>query len=190
MKKKILLMGASALMISAFGTTYAFAQEETIVEDDIIVTGTRRTARSAADSPAPVDVITGDEFVNQGATDMGDLIRQTVPSYNVNQQPISDAATLIRPANLRGLSPDETLVLVNSKRLHRAAVITFLGGDISDGAQGPDISTIPALALKRVEVLRDGASSQYGSDAIAGVINFILKDGTDGATVETKFASN
>lgn len=190
MKKKILLMGASALMISAFGTTYAFAQEETIVEDDIIVTGTRRTARSAADSPAPVDVISGDEFINQGATDMGDLIRQTVPSYNVNQQPISDAATLIRPANLRGLSPDETLVLVNSKRLHRAAVITFLGGGISDGAQGPDISTIPALALKRVEILRDGASSQYGSDAIAGVINFILKDATDGATFETKFASN
>jgi iron complex outermembrane recepter protein len=190
MNKKILMMGASVLMLSAIGTTYAFAQEETIVEDDIIVTGTRRTARSAADSPAPVDVISGDEFINQGATDMGDLIRQTVPSYNVNQQPISDAATLIRPANLRGLSPDETLVLVNSKRLHRAAVITFLGGGISDGSQGPDISTIPALALKRVEVLRDGASSQYGSDAIAGVINFILKDDTDGLTVETKFASN
>ncbi len=190
MDKKILMMGASALMLSAFGTTAAFAQEESVTEEKIIVTGTRRTARSAADSPAPVDVITGDEFVNQGATDMTDLIRLSVPSYNVNQQPINDASTLIRPANLRGLSPDETLVLINSKRLHRAAVITFLGGGISDGAQGPDISTIPALALKRLEVLRDGAASQYGSDAIAGVMNFILKDDAEGATFEARYGSN
>ncbi len=190
MNKKILMMGASALMISAISTTVAYAQEETVTEERIIVTGTRRTARSAADSPAPVDVITGDEFVNQGATDMTDLVRLAVPSYNVNQQPISDAATLIRPANLRGLSPDETLVLVNSKRLHRAAVISFLGGGISDGAQGPDISTIPALAIKRLEVLRDGAASQYGSDAIAGVMNFILKDDAEGATFEGKVGSN
>ncbi len=189
MNKKI-LMGASALVMTAFSTTYAFAQEETVTEDKIIVTGTRRTARSAADSPAPVDVITGKEFINQGATDMTDLLRLAVPSYNVNQQPISDAATLIRPANLRGLSPDETLVLVNSKRLHRAAVISFLGGGISDGAQGPDVSTIPALAIKRLEVLRDGAASQYGSDAIAGVMNFILKDDAEGATFEAKFGSN
>ncbi len=190
MNKKILMMGTSVLMLSAIGTTATYAQEETVTEEKIIVTGTRRTARSAADSPAPVDVITGDEFINQGATDMTDLLRLAVPSYNVNQQPISDAATLIRPANLRGLSPDETLVLVNGKRLHRAAVIAFLGGGISDGAQGPDVSTIPALAIKRLEVLRDGAASQYGSDAIAGVLHFILKDDAEGATFEARVGSN
>ncbi len=190
MHKKILMTGASALILSAFGATASFAQEETLNEDILIVTGTRRTARSAAESPAPVDVISGDELINQGTTDMTDLIRLAVPSYNVNQQPISDAATLVRPANLRGLSPDETLVLVNSKRLHRAAVISFLGGGISDGAQGPDISTIPALALKRVEVLRDGAASQYGSDAIAGVLNFILRDNAEGSTFQARYGSN
>ena len=110
-----------------------------------------------------------------------------MPSYNVNTQPISDAATLIRPANLRGLAPDSTLVLVNGKRRHRAAVITFLGGGLSDGSQGPDISVIPTIALKQVEVLRDGAASQYGSDAIAGVINFVLKDADDGASFEAEW---
>ncbi len=114
-------------------------------------------------------------MVNQGSNDAVDIIRALVPSFNATTQPISDAATLVRPVNLRGLPPDNTLVLVNGKRQHRAAVIAFLGGGISDGSQGADISTMPAIALKQVEVLRDGASSQYGSDAIAGVINFILE---------------
>ncbi|MEM7283084.1 MAG: TonB-dependent receptor, partial [Pseudomonadota bacterium] len=112
-----------------------------------------------------------------------------VPSYNVNQQPISDAATIVRPANLRGLSPDSTLILLNNKRRHRSAVIAFLGGGIADGSQGPDISTIPGIALKQVEVLRDGAAAQYGSDAIAGVINFQLRDDTEGGSVELKWGS-
>ena len=105
---------------------------------------------------------------------------------NVNSQPISDAATIVRPANLRGLAPDHTLVLVNGKRRHRAAVIYWLGNGVADGAQGPDISAIPAIALKRVEVLRDGAAAQYGSDAIAGVMNFILNDASSGSTIETR----
>ncbi|MDH5432862.1 MAG: TonB-dependent receptor, partial [Gammaproteobacteria bacterium] len=117
------------------------------------------------------------------------LLATAAPSFNVNAQPISDAGTMVRPANLRGLSPDSTLILVNGKRRHRAAVISFLGGGISDGAQGPDISAIPAIALKQVEVLRDGASAQYGSDAIAGVINFVLKDNASGGTVELKTGS-
>ncbi|APG62423.1 hypothetical protein LPB140_06015 [Sphingorhabdus lutea] len=119
--------------------------------------------------------------------DIGNLLRVAVPSFNVNTQPISDAATLVRPANLRGLSPDNTLVLVNGKRMHRASVIAFLGGGISDGSQGPDISTIPAAALKQVEVLRDGAASQYGSDAIAGVMNFILNDASEGGSISGKW---
>ena len=178
--------GAAAIAASlGVSATPAFAQDG--VDDgntDVIITvGTRRDQRSAADTPAPIDVISADELLNQGDTDIQNILRTSVPSYNVNTQPISDAATLIRPANLRGLSPDSTLVLVNGKRRHRAAVITFLGGGIADGSHGPDISVIPAIALKQVEVLRDGASSQYGSDAIAGVMNFVLKDAPDGATI-------
>ena len=85
---------------------------------------------------------------------------------------------------MRGLAPDHTLVLVNGKRRHRGAIITWLGNGVADGAQGPDISTIPAIALRQVEVLRDGASAQYGSDAIAGVLNFLLKDDRSGGSVE------
>jgi len=193
--KKNLLRGSAAVAAIAIGVSFSatpvFAQDEgQLVDNDvdvIISVGTRRDARSAADTPAPVDVIGSDELLNQGDTDIQNILRTSVPSYNVNTQPISDAATLIRPANLRGLAPDSTLVLVNGKRRHRAAVISFLGGGISDGAQGPDISVIPSIALKQVEVLRDGAASQYGSDAIAGVINFALKDSADGASFEAEW---
>ena len=186
MKKHILMCSAAAFSLIAVDalTTIAAAQD-----DQIIITGTRRADRSASDSTAPIDVIGADDFQNQGTGDMTELLRTNVPSYNVNTQPISDAATLIRPANLRGLSPDNTLILVNGKRRHRAAVITFLGGGIADGSQGPDVSTIPGIALKQVEVLRDGASSQYGSDAIAGVINFILDDASEGGVIEAKAGS-
>ena len=129
--------------------------------EEVVAVGTRRDARSVGDSPAPVDVISGSDIKNQGAVDVDYMIRTLVPSFNVNTQPISDAATLIRPANLRGLPPDNMLVLVNGKRRHRGSVISFLGGGIADGAQGPDISAIPSIALKKVEVLRDGAAAQY-----------------------------
>jgi iron complex outermembrane receptor protein len=154
--------------------------------EEVVAVGTRREARSVGDSPAPVDIIGGSDFTNQGAADLPDMIRTLVPSFNVNTQPISDAATLIRPANLRGLPPDNMLVLVNGKRRHRGAVISFLGSGISDGAQGPDISAIPSIALKQVEVLRDGAAAQYGSDAIAGIMNFVYKDNSEGTQIEIR----
>ena len=155
--------------------------------EEIVVVGSRRRDRSAADSPVPVDVIGGDEFRAHGDSDMDTLLAATVPSYNVAQEPISDAATFIRPATLRSLPPDATLVLVNGKRRHRAAVIALLGAGISGGSQGPDLSAIPAIALDRLEVLRDGASAQYGSDAIAGILNFVLKEDDSGATVDAKW---
>jgi iron complex outermembrane recepter protein len=155
--------------------------------EELIVTGVRGEARSLTDSTVPVDVLSGAEFANQGDTDLSNLLRNVVPSYNVNAQPISDAATIVRPANMRGLAPDHTLVLINGKRRHRASVIYWLGNGVSDGAQGPDISVIPSSALKQVEVLRDGASAQYGSDAIAGVMNFILNDTSEGASVEARY---
>ncbi len=159
---------------------------EGVVElEEQVVTGARQP-RSVTDSAVPVDVVRGEDFVKQGGTDLPDLLRNVVPSYNVSFQPISDAATVVRPPNLRGLAPDHALVLVNGKRRHRASVIYWLGNGYSDAAQGPDISPIPAIALKRVEVLRDGASAQYGSDAIAGVLNFQLKDRYQGGSLEIK----
>ncbi len=189
--KTVCLASASLLSVSMVVASPAFAQTTASAADapEIIVTGTRQSARTAADTVAPVDIVSGAELSNQADSDVGNLLRVSVPSFNVNTQPISDAATLVRPANLRGLSPDNTLVLVNGKRQHRAAVIAFLGGGIADGSQGPDISVIPAIALKQVEVLRDGASSQYGSDAIAGVLNFILKDDASGGSVSGKWGS-
>ncbi|HEY0332557.1 MAG TPA: TonB-dependent receptor [Stenotrophomonas sp.] len=152
--------------------------------DTVSVLGSRSQPRSVASSAVPIDIISGAEFRNQGATDALDQLRVLVPSFNVSTIPIDDAASLIRPANLRGLPPDNTLVLVNGKRFHRSAVITFLGHGLSDGAQGPDLSVFPSLALDQVEVLRDGAAAQYGSDAIAGVINFNLKRLDHGGTAE------
>ena len=158
--------------------------------EEVVVVGSRRRDRSASDSPVPVDVIGGDDFLAHGNTDMDDLLAALVPSYNVAQEPISDAATFIRPATLRSLPPDATLVLVNGKRRHRAAVIALLGAGISGGSQGPDLSAIPAIALDRLEVLRDGASAQYGSDAIAGIMNFVLKEDASGASVDAKWGSH
>ena len=163
---------------------------EGVVEvEEMVVTGSRAQSRTVTDSPVPIDVIGREEFAKQGGVDLADLLRNIVPSYNVNTQPISDAGTVVRPPNMRGLAPDHALVLVNGKRRHRAAVIHWLGNGVADGAQGPDLAPIPAIALERVEVLRDGASAQYGSDAIAGVLNFRLKDRSEGLSVETKVGS-
>ena len=181
-------IAAVVAMASATTALPVYAQGDQVIEE-IIVLGTRRDARSASDTPAPVDVISAADLRNQASSDISDLLRTVVPSYQINTQPISDGATIVRPANLRGLSPDHTLVLLNGKRRHRASVISFLGGGISDGAHGPDIGVFPTLGLKQVEVLRDGASSQYGSDAIAGVMNFRLKDASEGGSIEVKSGS-
>ena len=189
--KKILAVSTSAAVLAGTmvpAAVYAQSNDTSAAEDVIITVGTRRKdQRSAADVIAPVDVIPATDLLNQAPNDIADALRIAVPSFNVNTQPISDAATIVRPANLRGLSPDNTLVLLNGKRRHRASVISFLGGGIADGAHGPDISVFPSLALKNVQVLRDGASSQYGSDAIAGVINFELKDAAEGGVVEARY---
>ena len=168
-------------------STEEAASEQDVVEiESVVVVGTRARPRSVLDSAVPIDVVSSKSFEKQGGADLPDLLRTLVPSYNINTQPISDASTVVRPANLRGLAPDHTLVLVNNKRRHRASVIHWLGNGLSDGSQGPDLSPIPAIALRQVEVLRDGASAQYGSDAIAGVMNFQLKDNHEGGSFEFK----
>ncbi len=177
----------AALLYMPVGLQAEEPAELSVELPEISVIGSRRPVRAAVDAPSAVDIISSEDLSNQGTTQVPELMRKLVPSYNVGTQPISDAATFIRPANLRGLASDQTLVLVNGKRRHRAAVISWLGNGVSEGAQGPDISVIPAIALKRVEVLRDTASAQYGSDAIAGVINFVLKDRPEGGIVEAQW---
>ena len=171
--------------------TNVYAAEEVSVKAEdverIAVVGSRSAPRSVADSPVPIDIVGADELGKNASTDMLDMLQAAVPSFNVRQQPISDAASFIRPVNLRGLSSDSTLILLNGKRRHRASVIAFQGGGVNDGAQGPDISVIPSVALKQVEVLRDGAAAQYGSDAIAGVMNFVLKDDAEGGSISARY---
>ena len=172
------------------GAQDAQPQEQVIDLGELRVIGSRVAGRSAQESPVPVDIIQGEDLQTYGIRDMDSLLSATVPSYNVGQEPISDEATFVRPATLRGLPPDSTLVLVNGKRRHRGSVINFLGSPNSRGSQGADISTIPSIALERVEVLRDGAAAQYGSDAIAGVLNFKLREDTEGLTVQTSYGQN
>ena len=171
---------ALALLAPATYTPMVFAQDDSDAQlEQIIVTGSRGRPRTVADSPVPIDVFSEADLRAISYTDTNDILKTLVPSFNLGRQPISDGGSFIRPAELRGLPTDKTLVLVNSKRRHRSALVQ-IGGS---GTQGPDIATIPSIALKNIEVLRDGASAQYGSDAIAGVINFILKDASDGFSV-------
>ncbi len=138
--------------------------------DNIIVTGTRDAKRTKFDALAPIDVLSSGAIDNSVSNDLSDTLAQLLPSFNVQRLPAADGQAFVRPATLRGLSADQTLVLVNGKRYHRSALLG------TRGAQAADLATIPNLAIKRIEVLRDGASAQYGSDAIAGVINIILDD--------------
>ncbi|MGQ7830569.1 TonB-dependent receptor plug domain-containing protein [Altererythrobacter sp. Z27] len=140
----------------------------------IIVTGTRRTDRTVADSTVPIDVIGAEALLNQGSTETNRLLNNLVPSFNFPQPSLTDGTDSLRPATLRGLSPDQVLVLVNGKRRHISSLLN-LNGSVGRGSAGVDMNTIPPLAIERIEVLRDGASSQYGSDAIAGVINIQIK---------------
>jgi iron complex outermembrane recepter protein len=164
----------------------AQAADDEDVVDEIVITGSRRLASSPSDVPSPVTIIAVDDLRKQGSTDMVDMIRKLVPSFNVTTQAIGGTASVIRPPNLRGLGADHTLVLVNGKRRHRAANIPNFSGGINDGTQGADISTIPSIALKRVDILRDGAAAQYGSDAIAGIMNFIANDDPDARFIEVR----
>lgn len=176
------LLSIAVILAGGFSTnTFAQSSGGSSADEleEIIVTGARGRPRTVADSPVPVDVFSAADLEAVSYTDTNDILKTLVPSYNVSRQPISDGGTFIRPAQLRGMPTDKTLVLVNSKRRHRAALVS-IGGS---GTQGPDIATIPFAAIKNVEVLRDGAAAQYGSDAIAGVINFILKDDTEGASL-------
>ncbi|CAN5132114.1 TonB-dependent receptor [soil metagenome] len=158
--------------------------------EEVIVIGTRRTDRSATDSASPIDVIGGEELSSQPAADMLDVVKNLVPSFYVPQNTISDASTFVRAPSLRGLGADQILVMINGKRYNRSSLVQVVtGGDtaLSLGAQSADISMIPTIAIKNLQILRDGATAQYGSDAIGGVINYGLRDADSGFEVQTRY---
>lgn len=175
--RRPLLATALVAMASLTPAAPAFAQEEAEAAEDgatIIVTGTRRTDRTVADSAVPIDVISSESLVNSGTSETNRLLNNLVPSFNFPQPSLTDGTDSLRPATLRGLSPDQVLVLINGKRRHLSSLLN-LNGSVGRGSAGVDLNTIPPLAIERIEVLRDGAASQYGSDAIAGVINIQIK---------------
>ena len=147
--------------------------------EEIVVIGSRIQGRSITDSPVPVDLIKQEDMRNTGQLEVGRAIQRLIPSFNFSSSTISDGSDAVRPATLRGMGPDQVLVLLNGKRRHGSALI-HVNRSVGRGTAGTDMNAIPMGAIKRIEVLRDGASAQYGSDAIAGVINVILKDDYEG----------
>ena len=177
----ILLVGLLAAGAVADQHEAAPADEPIQLQELVVVgVGTRVEGRSVTDSPVPVDVVTEQEILETGEIEVGRIIQALVPSFNFSSSTISDGTDSVRPATLRGLGPDQVLVLVNGKRRHGSALI-HVNTSVGRGTAGTDLNAIPVSAIKRIEVLRDGASAQYGSDAIAGVINIVLKDSYDGA---------
>ena len=160
-------------------TPQAAAPVESEETSDILVLGTRRTDRTLANSASPVDIISSADLTTQPAANMIDALKNIVPSFYAGQNSISDASTFVRSPSLRGLSGDQVLVMLNGKRYNRSALVQVYGGSdtgLGRGAQGPDISAIPSLAIGNLQVLREGATAQYGSDAIAGVLNYGLRE--------------
>ncbi|MDN4053960.1 TonB-dependent receptor [Massilia sp. YIM B02763] len=149
----------------------------------VVVTGTRALNRRTLDSQSPVDVIGSKELLSTGSSELATVLGRLLPSMNFPRPSGADASDAVRPAQLRGLSPDQTLVLVNGKRRHTSAVIN-VNGTLGRGSAPADLNAIPLAAIDHIEVLRDGAAAQYGSDAIAGVVNIILKHGAEGGEAE------
>lgn len=181
---------AAILSGPAYAQNAAAADEAaaTSGEEEVVVTGTRNRSRTVVTTPVPVDIVTKGDLAQAGALggEFGQALQNIVPSFNMQRQSNSGSADIVRPAQLRGMSPDQVLVLVNGKRRHTTSVTTT-EAKTGRGTAPVDFNSIPSNAIKRVEVLRDGAGAQYGSDAIAGVINVILDDAPDGVEVDASY---
>lgn len=189
--KNILASTISFVLASTFSIAVYAADDDSADEgtvEEVVTIGTRSSKpRTASDSTVPVDVLSGDDFSNiGGSADLTDNLKALVPSYTATPA-TGDGSAFVRPTSLRGTAPDQTLVLVDGKRRHRSALVQFFAPAAGNGAHGVDIGMIPAIAVKQVEVLRDGAAAQYGSDAIAGVINFVMKDDREGGEVLVQY---
>ncbi len=176
MKNKITLVMMAAFAGMSFPALAQSNSADNAEEvEQIAVVGMRTPLRSLSDSPVPVDLISAEELSNTGFTELNQMVASLVPSYNFPRPSVTDGTDHVRPATLRGMSPDQVLVLVNGKRRHTSALVN-VNGSVGRGSSAVDLNTIPANMIKRIEVLRDGAAAQYGSDAIAGVINIVLRD--------------
>ena len=180
-------------LLAAFATIPANAQPATASGDDdadaldtVVVTGTRVSDRTVAESTSPIDIITSEALQSTGTAELATALGRLLPSLNFPRLAISDGSDAVRPAQLRGLSPDHVLVLVNGKRYHTGALVN-VNGTQGRSSSPVDLNAIPMTAIERVEVLRDGASAQYGSDAIAGVINIVLKRGASGGNIDARY---
>jgi iron complex outermembrane receptor protein len=185
----------ATLLAAIFAPSAANAQDSADAGADeaetVLIIGSRsQKTRTIADSPVPVDILNADDLNSIGGTaDLTDNLKALIPSYTATPA-TGDGSAFVRPTSLRGTATDQTLVLIDGKRRHRSALVQFFAPAAGNGAHGADIGMIPAIALKRVEVLRDGAASQYGSDAIAGVINFVTKDAAEGGLVELQYGQH
>lgn len=185
LKDKLIVSASCIALVGAFAPAAIAQEADKPLIEELLVTGTRSKPRSAIDSPVPVDTFDALTIERQGNGDLTETLRNLVPSYSATAL-TGDGSAFVRSTSLRGLPPDDTLVMVNSKRRHRSALIQHFGAAMSSGAHAADIGMIPSIALKNVEVLRDGAAAQYGSDAIAGVMNFILKDYDEGGQFQAQ----
>lgn len=185
-------LALSLAVTSALGGSFVTAnaaEQDTQAQENIeviSVTGTRRSLRSIAESSVPVDIITSSDMASTGQLEISQVFANQVPSFNFPSATLGDGTDHAKPAVLRGLAPDHTLVLINGKRRHSGALLN-LAGVVGRGSTAVDLNMIPTSAIKRVEVLRDGAAAQYGSDAIAGVINIVLKDASEGGSVSVTY---
>ena len=175
-----LKQGITAVLLVLLAVTTAVHGQEVVELGEVAVIGSRFGERSVTDSPVPVDVVSGEELLATGQSELGKAIQEAVPSFNFSNSSISDGTDSVRPATLRGMGPDQVLVLVNGKRRHGSALI-HVNTSVGRGTAGTDMNAIPISAIERVEVLRDGASAQYGSDAVAGVINIVLRQDYEGS---------
>lgn len=181
-----LIMLSTVSAVTLLGVAPALAAENAATVDEVIVTGTRAANRTALNTAVPVDVISAADLTRSGVTEINQALSVSLPSFNFPRPGLADGTDTVRPATLRGLSPDQTLVLVNSKRRHPASLVN-VNGTIGRGASAVDLNTIPAAMVKSIEVLRDGASAQYGSDAIAGVLNIRLRQASSGGGLSATY---
>lgn len=183
---------SAALLLALAASPAAFAQDEAAPAsaprslDSVIVTGTRVSDRTVAESQSPIDILTPETLTATGTPELATALSRALPSLNFPRPAINDGTDAVRPAQIRGLSPDHVLVLVNGKRYHSGALVN-VNGSQGRSSSPVDLNTIPISAIERVEVLRDGASAQYGSDAIAGVINIVLKGRAGSGGVSARY---
>ncbi|MCW0370198.1 TonB-dependent receptor plug domain-containing protein [Xanthomonas sacchari] len=176
MTQRRLPLVRAVLLVLASGNSLAQSQQAPTTLDNIIVTGTRIADRTVAESQSPIDIIAPEALQATGASDLASALGKLLPSLNFPRPAINDGNDALRPATLRGLSPDAVLVLLDGKRYHTTSLVNY-NPSVGRGSAPADLNSIPMSAIARIEVLRDGASAQYGSDAIAGVINIVLKHG-------------